>query len=118
MADDDELNRRLTERILRQAGYAATVVESGEEALEALVDANYDLILLDVEMPGLSGPETAQRIRRQSPMPGESITIVALTAHSGRVEHEQCLASGMDGVLVKPISLEALLPWLNPCGDA
>jgi CheY-like chemotaxis protein len=83
----------------------------------ALGDTSFDLILLDVEMPGLSGPETAQCIRCDHITPGRCITIVALTAHSGPKEHARCLASGMDAVLVKPISLEALLPWLCPCGD-
>jgi len=118
VADDDEVNRRLAGMILSRAGHEATVVESGEAALAELCAASYDLILLDVEMPGLSGPETAQRIRREHHTPGQCTVIVALTAHSGRREHASCLESGMDAVLVKPLSLEALLPWLSPCGDA
>jgi len=118
VADDDEVNRRLAGMILSRAGHEATVVESGEAALAALRAASYDLILLDVEMPGLSGPETAQRIRRDHHNPGQCTIIVALTAHSGRTEHACCLESGMDAVLVKPLSLEALVPWLSPRVDA
>lgn len=118
VADDDEVNRRLARMILCRAGHEATVVESGEAALAELHAASYDLILLDVEMPGLSGPETAQRIRRDHHTPGHCTVIVALTAHSGQKEHACCLESGMDAVLVKPLSLETLLPWLSPCGDA
>lgn len=118
VADDDEVNRRLAGMILSRAGHKPTVVESGEAALAALRSACYDLILLDVEMPGLSGPETAQRIRSDHHIPGQGTVIVALTAHSGHKEHAVCLECGMDAVLVKPLSLEALLPWLSPCSDA
>lgn len=118
VADDDEINRRLAGIILNRAGYEATVVESGEAALAALGDASFDLILLDVEMPGLSGPETAQRIRLHHLTPGQCTAIVALTAHSGHKEHACCLESGMDAVLVKPLSLKALSPWLSPGRDA
>jgi len=118
VADDDEVNRRLAGMILNRAGHEATVVESGEAALAALHSASYDLILLDVEMPGLSGPETAERIRRDHHMPGHCTVIVALTAHSGHKEHAVCLECGMDAVLVKPLSLEALSPWLSSCGEA
>jgi CheY-like chemotaxis protein len=112
VADDDDVNRRLAGIILSRAGVDATVVESGEAALEALHAASFDLILLDVEMPGLSGPETAQRIRRDHTTPGQCTLIVALTAHSGHKEHACCLDSGMDAVLVKPLSLERLSPFL------
>lgn len=118
VADDDEVNRRLAGMILNRAGHEATVVESGEAALDALGGARFDLILLDVEMPGLSGPETAERIRRDHHIPGHCTVIVALTAHCGHKEHAVCLECGMDAVLVKPLSLEALSPWLSPCGDA
>lgn len=118
VADDDEVNRRLAGMILNRAGHEATVVESGEAALAALSSASFDLILLDVEMPGLSGPETAERIRRDHHATGHRTVIVALTAHSGHKEHAICLECGMDAVLVKPLSLKALAPWLSPCGDA
>lgn len=115
VADDDEVNRRLARMILCRAGHEATVVESGEAALAELHAASYDLILLDVEMPGLSGPETAERIRRDyQPASGRPAIILALTGHSGSGEHACCLESGMDAVLVKPLSLEALSPWFSP----
>lgn len=118
VADDDEINRRLARIILNRAGYEATVVESGEAALAALRGTSYDLVLLDVEMPGLSGPETAERIRRDHSLPGQRTVIVALTAHSGHKEHACCLESGMDAVLVKPLSLDALSHLLQPCREA
>lgn len=118
VADDDDVNRRLAGIILSRAGVDATVVESGEAVLAALQAASYDLILLDVEMPGLSGPETAQRIRSDHCAPGQCTLIVALTAHSGHKEHACCLESGMDAVLVKPLSLEGLSPFLAARRDS
>lgn len=118
VADDDDVNRRLAGIILSRAGVDATVVESGEAALAALHSASFDLILLDVEMPGLSGPETAQRIRSDHATPGQCTLIVALTAHSGHKEHACCLESGMDAVLVKPLSLERLSPFLAARRDS
>jgi CheY-like chemotaxis protein len=114
VADDDPVNRRLADMMLTRAGHAATVVDSGEAALAALRCARFDVILLDVEMPGLSGPETALRIRVECPPgPGPCTAILALTGHCGPQERSRCLQSGMDAVLVKPLSLEALSPWLN-----
>lgn len=113
VADDDPVNRRLCSLILGRSGYESMVVADGLDVLEVLARERFDLVLLDVSMPGLDGPETARRIRRgDAGEEAAALTILAVTGFSGSDDHRACLDAGMDGVLVKPLSLKALEPWL------
>lgn len=114
VADDDPVNRRLASILLTRAGHTVHAVASGFEALSALALRAFDLILLDYEMPGLSGPETAQRIRSgDCGEQAKSATILAVTGHCGEGERQCCLNAGMDGVIVKPLTHVSLSPWLE-----
>ena len=109
IADDDPVNRRLGAMLLARAGLDAVVVEDGQAAVEALDGPPFDLILLDVDMPRLTGLEAATRIREAEKAGGLSRTpMVALTGHSGHHDRQTCLEAGMDDVLVKPLTPEAL----------
>ncbi|MBI4804966.1 MAG: response regulator [Desulfovibrio sp.] len=113
VADDDPVNRRLDAMLLERAGFENVVVDDGLYALEVLRSGYFDLILLDLDMPGLSGLETAKRIR--GGVAGEhqaGAIILALTGYSGDHDHKSCLDAGMEGVLSKPLEMHDLAPWL------
>ena len=77
-------------------------MSNGREALEALEQGRFDVILMDVQMPVMDGWMATQAIREQERGTGEHIPILALTAHAMKHDQEQCLAAGMDGFLSKP----------------
>ena len=114
VAEDNEINALLTRALLTRLGHRPTVAESGAAALErwrAARDAGtpYDLILMDMQMPGMDGLEAARRIRAFEAERGTARTpIIALTANAFAEDREACLASGMDRFLVKPLDRERL----------
>ena len=85
------------------------VAGNGRAALAALEQNNFDLVLMDVQMPELDGFETTVAIRAKEELTGAHIPIIAMTAHALKGDQERCLASGMDGYLSKPIRVEELL---------
>lgn len=107
------MNRQLTSRLLESRGWEVAVVGDGEAALAALAAQRFDLVLLDVEMPRLDGPEVARRVRaREAAAGSEHTPLVALTAHRAAAERRRCLDAGMDDCLSKPLvpaELERLL---------
>ena len=115
LVDDDEMNRFFGEKLLQACGVSVVVAESGEQALEYLQRQTFDLILLDVSMPGMNGYQTAQEIRRQKQL--SKLTVVALTAHAIAGERERCLAAGMDDFLAKPFELSDLQKMLQKYAD-
>lgn len=106
LVDDDEMNRFFGERLLAACGVDGFVAESGEQALELIADQAFDLILLDISMPGMNGYQTARAIRNQKEL--TCLFIVALTAHAIEGERERCLDAGMDDFLAKPFELSDL----------
>jgi signal transduction histidine kinase/DNA-binding response OmpR family regulator len=118
VVDDNLTNQHVAAAILRKLGHHAHIAATGSEALDALRRADYDLVLMDCEMPQMDGYETARRIR--SPNSGVhnfNIPILAVTAHAMRGDREKCLAAGMNDYLPKPIEpvqLAAVLARLLP----
>ena len=107
IAEDNPINRELTQKMLEQIGFAAEIAETGLEAVKASAEKNYDLILMDYQMPEMDGFEAATTIRQQRT--GEHRPkIVALTANATTGERERCLDAGMDDYLCKPITKEDL----------
>jgi two-component system, sensor histidine kinase len=115
--EDNAVNRMLIGAYLDEFSLAFDIVESGAEALQRLAAKPYDLVLMDIMMPGLDGVETTKRIRRLSG-PAAEVPIVALTAHAMKGDRETYLAAGMDGYVSKPIRgrelFAALAPYLAP----
>jgi CheY-like chemotaxis protein len=107
VAEDNVINQKVALLLLRQLGYAADVAADGEETLAALRRQRYDVILMDVQMPGMDGLEAARRIRDEWPAE-ERPRIIAVTANALREDRETCLAAGMDDYLSKPVLLEDL----------
>lgn len=109
VVDDNTLNRRLTSQLLRQLGAENETVASAEECFARLEESSFELILMDVQMPGMDGLEATRRIRRREEADGIVRTpIVALTADAMVGDRERCLAAGMNDYLTKPIRREAL----------
>ncbi|MFM9423922.1 signal transduction histidine kinase/DNA-binding NarL/FixJ family response regulator [Variovorax sp. GrIS 2.14] len=106
LAEDHAVNELLMRRLLGDMGCTFTVVRNGEEAVSAWQRQRFDLVLMDVQMPVMSGFDATAQIRaREAAMPGRPRTpIVALTAHAMAGDRERCLAEGMDGYVSKPVS--------------
>jgi CheY-like chemotaxis protein len=102
LAEDNSMNKRLATRLLEKRGHKITSVSNGREALEALEQARFDVILMDVQMPVMDGWMATQAIRERERGTEEHVPILALTAHAMKHDQEQCLAAGMDGYLSKP----------------
>jgi signal transduction histidine kinase/ActR/RegA family two-component response regulator len=105
VAEDNPVNQRVTQRMLKRLGYAADLVENGREALDAVERCDYDVVLMDVQMPELDGLEATRRLRAR---PEDRLWIIALTAHALDEDRRQCLAAGMNDFLSKPIQLADL----------
>jgi CheY-like chemotaxis protein/HPt (histidine-containing phosphotransfer) domain-containing protein len=124
LAEDNEINQEVTREMLALLGYACTCLASGQEAVEAVVRDEYDLVLMDCQMPGMDGYQATGAIRawEQQSRPGVRIPIVALTAHAMTGDRERCLAAGMDDYLTKPLQdgeLSAMLrKWLHRAAPA
>jgi PAS domain S-box-containing protein len=108
LVEDNEFNQKVAVRFLQKIGYQADVVENGMEALEALKTNSYDVLLMDIQMPGMDGMEATRRIRERLPAQQQP-WIVAMTAHALRGDRERCLNAGMNDYISKPIQLDELV---------
>jgi signal transduction histidine kinase/CheY-like chemotaxis protein len=108
LVEDNAVNRRLAVRLLEQAGHQVTVVADGAEAVARTAAESFDLVLMDVHMPGMSGLEATAAIRAREQTTGRHLPIVALTASAIKGDREQCLEAGMDGYVTKPIRRKEL----------
>jgi PAS domain S-box-containing protein len=108
LADDSVVNQRLALALLEPHGHQMTMVSNGREALAQRQSHQFDLILMDIQMPEMDGLE-ATRLIREFEMPrGEHVPIIAMTAHAMKGDREQCLAAGMDGYVTKPVRVREL----------
>ena len=107
IVEDHPLNRELTEAILERAGYEVQGAEDGETALASVAARRPDVILLDVELPGISGLEVARRLKGDPAT--RTIPVVALTAYAMVGDEERVRAAGCDDYVTKPIERPKLL---------
>lgn len=112
LAEDVPANQLVTATLLRREGHCVDIASSGQEAVEAVRSRPYDLVFMDIFMPGMSGPE-ATRIIRGLPRPACATPIIALTANVSAEDEAVFKAAGMDGLLGKPVSLAELLKALR-----
>jgi signal transduction histidine kinase/ActR/RegA family two-component response regulator len=113
VADDSSINLEVAGGLLEMLGHDATLVGSGEEAVEAVQRESFDLILMDLEMPDMDGLDATSRIREHEALSGRRHQIVAMTAHAVESVHDQCLTAGMDDFLPKPIDPKVLQQLLD-----
>ena len=107
VAEDNAVNQKVVQRLLAHLGYRADVVANGIEVLDALERQNYDVVLMDVQMPLMDGLETTQRLRKRFGA-GAQPRVIAMTANAMPGDREKCLAAGMDSYVSKPIELNDL----------
>jgi signal transduction histidine kinase/CheY-like chemotaxis protein len=103
VAEDNPVNQRLLVRILEKHEHTVVTAGTGREALAALDQQPFDIVLMDVQMPELGGLEAAAAIREQERTTGSHVPIIAITAHAMKGDRDRCLAAGMDGYVSKPI---------------
>ena len=108
LAEDNRVNQMVAVRLLEKRGHHVVLAETGEEALGALAQRSFDLVLMDVHMPGIDGIEATKAIREREKSTGLHQTVIAMTALAMTGDRERCLAAGMDGYLSKPIDLRKL----------
>jgi CheY-like chemotaxis protein len=107
LAEDTDVNARLIVAVLEKAGYEVTVAIDGVQAIKFAEIGDFDLVLMDVNMPEIDGLEATQRIRSGG-APMRSVTIIALTADDDPVMRRRCAEAGMNGYLTKPIDMATL----------
>jgi CheY-like chemotaxis protein len=120
VAEDNPVNRKLVTKLLQKRGHQVDAVENGREAVDTIVGhppATFDAILMDVQMPEMSGFEATEAIREHEARTGSHVPIVALTAHAMAGDRERCLAGGMDGYLSKPIEVNDLIATVERLGS-
>ena len=115
LAEDDEINREVALSLLDDTGLLIDTAENGEEAVSAAENRDYDLILMDMQMPVMDGLEATRRIRQ---LPGRQHTpIIALTANAFAEDRQRCQEAGMNDFVAKPIDpnhlFEKIFHWLS-----
>jgi CheY-like chemotaxis protein/PAS domain-containing protein len=117
VAEDDPVNGRLMLYLVEGMGHEVTLVRSGDEAVAAFQEHDFDAAVMDVRMPGLSGPEAARRILRHCSSTGHNKPIlVGMTASTASYDRDACLSAGMRDCLVKPLTTEAIEEALSGPG--
>ena len=112
VVEDDSVNQQVIELFLRKLAIAPQIVADGETAITRATSETFDLILMDCQLPDIDGMEATRRIR-QKLVGGRPVKIVALTSHAGKKFRDECLASGMDDFLTKPVRFETLVEALQ-----
>ena len=113
VAEDNIVNQRVITSMLRNCGYESDITENGLEALEAFGRTDYELILMDCDMPKMDGFEATKEIRSREIGSDKAVTIVALTAHAFNDVKDQCDQAGMNDFLAKPVQLNTIRELLS-----
>jgi CheY-like chemotaxis protein len=109
VAEDNTVNQTIIEAMLRQLGHQVTMVPNGRDALAALARADFDLVLMDCNMPELDGLEATRQLRAgAAEVRDPKVPVIALTANAMDGDRDACLAAGMNDFLAKPVSIQSL----------
>jgi CheY-like chemotaxis protein len=103
LVEDNAVNRTLAQRLLEKRGFTVSIAVDGNQAIAAMHNAEFDLILMDIQMPEMDGFEATAEIREREKLTGRRTPIIALTAHAMKEDRERCLSAGMDAYVTKPI---------------
>ena len=117
LVEDNIVNQRVALGMLTKRGHHVTIAQDGLEALERLEAETFDIVLMDLQMPRMGGLDATMEIRRRERATGGHIRIVAMTARAMASDREQCLATGMDGYLSKPIDRAQLVEAVEYTGE-
>jgi PAS domain S-box-containing protein len=113
VVEDNIVNQRLAEHLLRNRGHAVTIANNGREALEVLERQRFDLALVDVQMPEMDGLQLTAAIRNKEKGTGVHLPIIAMTAYAMKGDRERCLEAGMDDYVAKPINSKQLFELID-----
>ncbi len=113
VVEDNATNQRVVTHVLKKRGHRVTAVATGQAALETVGVRTFDVILMDVQMPGMDGFETTAAIRAQEQTTGTFTPIVAVTAHAMADDRDRCLAAGMNAFVAKPLRPASLLATIE-----
>jgi signal transduction histidine kinase/DNA-binding response OmpR family regulator len=113
LAEDNAVNQRLVVRMLEKRGHQVQMVGTGQQALAALAQRPFDVVLMDVQMPEMDGLEATAIIRAQEQATGAHLPIIALTAHAMKGDQAKCLAVGMDAYVSKPMKADELYATID-----
>jgi two-component system sensor histidine kinase/response regulator len=113
VAEDSPVNQKIVRYMLEREGHSVLIVENGREAVEAVQQGSFDVVLMDIEMPEMDGFEAIAEIRRREQATGRHQIVIATTARGQRGDRERCLQAGMDGFLAKPLQREQLIAALE-----
>ncbi len=119
LAEDHPVNQKVVVRMLEHLGHTVVVAADGRAAIEAIEGDEFDVVLMDVQMPEMDGFEAVQIIREREEATGTHLPILALTAHAMQGDRERCLQAGFDGYLSKPVrqaDLQQALAAFVPAG--
>lgn len=111
--EDDMISQRFMKQLCKYAGWKIKMVSNGLEALNILEDENFDIILMDIQMPDMSGIEVTKIIREKEKLTGKHITIIATTAYAMGGDRDICIDTGMDDYISKPIDIMKLKEVIN-----
>jgi PAS domain S-box-containing protein len=114
VAEDNAVNRKVVALLLRKLGYSADFASDGEQAIRAVQSHAYDVVLMDMQMPGVDGLEATRHIVSRWPV-GERPRIIGLTANAMDADRQRCLDAGMDDYLSKPVLIDELAAALARC---
>ena len=115
LAEDNDVNRVLVKHLLEHGGHRTVVAHDGAEALTEWGRGGIDLILMDLQMPGIDGIEATRLIRQQETKRGVHTPIIALTAHAMCDDRERFLRHGFDGYIAKPLKVKGLFDEIARC---
>lgn len=107
LVEDDPLNQKVIRMLLKRMGFQPDLAFNGLEALQALNNRRYDIVLMDIRMPEMNGLEATKIIRAKLP-PADQPHIIAITAYAMTYDRKKCVGAGMDDYLSKPIKIEDL----------
>jgi two-component system, sensor histidine kinase and response regulator len=114
LVEDNIINQKVATKILEKFGFKSDLASNGFEAIQMLTSTNYDLVLMDVQMPVMDGYEATAKIRdHRSSVHSHDIPIIAMTANAMKGDDEKCMRAGMDDYLAKPIDSQKLLTKLK-----
>ncbi len=113
VAEDNPVNQLFASRLVEKQGHIAHVVANGQLAMDAMLNEDFDVVLMDINMPVKNGYEAVQQLREWEQVLGSHLPVIAVTANTSALDREKCLATGMDDYVSKPVSAAELAAALG-----
>ncbi len=113
VAEDNVVNQMFAVRLIEKQGHIAHVVGNGQLAMDAMLNEDFDVVLMDINMPVKNGLEAVQQLRAWEQVLGSHVPVIAVTANASALDREKCLATGMDDFISKPVSAGELAAALG-----